>query len=41
LNRELALRAMIIEGVIGIQSGVNPHYLEERLKSFMEETDRD
>jgi len=41
LNRELALRAMIIEGVIGIQSGVNPHYLEERLKSFMEVTDRD
>lgn len=40
LNRELALRAMIIEGVIGIQSGVNPHYLEERLKSFMEGTDR-
>jgi chemotaxis protein MotA len=41
LNRELALRAMIIEGVIGIQSGVNPHYLEERLKSFMEGTERD
>jgi chemotaxis protein MotA len=41
LNRELALRAMIIEGVIGIQSGVNPRYLEERLKSFLEGTDRD
>ncbi len=41
LNRELALRGMIIEGVVGIQSGVNPHYLEERLKSFMDGTDRD
>ena len=37
LNRELALRAMVLEGVIGIQSGLNPHYLEERLKVFVEE----
>jgi chemotaxis protein MotA len=37
LNRELALRAMIIEGVVGIQSGLNPHYLEEKLKVFVEE----
>jgi chemotaxis protein MotA len=41
LNRELALRAMIIEGVVGIQSGINPHYLEERLKSFIEGFDKD
>jgi chemotaxis protein MotA len=37
LNRELALRAMLLEGVVGIQSGVSPHYLEERLKAFLEE----
>lgn len=39
LNHELSLRAMIIEGVVGIQSGINPHYLEERLMSFTEESD--
>jgi len=36
LNDELWLREMILEGVIGIQSGVNPHYLEEKLKAFAE-----
>jgi len=41
LNRELALRAMVLEGVVGIQSGINPHYLEERLKSFVEDADKD
>jgi flagellar motor component MotA len=28
---------MILEGVIGIQSGLNPHYLREKLKVFLEE----
>jgi len=37
LNRALAVRAMIIEGVVGIQSGLNPHYLEAKLKVFVEE----
>jgi len=36
LRMELGLREMILEGVIGIQSGVNPHYLEERLRAFVE-----
>ncbi len=36
LNHELSQRAMILEGVVGIQSGLNPHYLEERLKTFIE-----
>jgi chemotaxis protein MotA len=39
LNEELLIREMILEGVIGIQSGVNPHYLEEKLKSFVEGAD--
>jgi chemotaxis protein MotA len=37
LQHELALRAMILEGVAGIQSGINPRYLEARLKTFIEE----
>lgn len=37
LDRELAVREMIIEGVVGIQSGLNPHYLEEKLKVYLEE----
>jgi chemotaxis protein MotA len=37
LSRELAIRAMILEGVVGIQSGLNPHYLEEKLRVFVEE----
>ena len=37
LNRELALRAMVLEGVVGIQSGLNPHYLEEKLRVYVEE----
>ena len=36
LNDELWLREMILEGVIGIQSGVNPRYLEEKLRAFTE-----
>ena len=36
LNRDIALQEMIIEGVLGIQAGINPHYLEERLRVFVE-----
>lgn len=36
LNDELWLLEMILEGVIGIQSGVNPRYLEEKLRAFTE-----
>jgi len=36
LNRELSVRAMIIEGVIGIQAGINTHYLEAKLRTFIE-----
>ncbi|MDI6800537.1 MAG: flagellar motor protein [Thermodesulfovibrionales bacterium] len=35
LNNELLVREMILEGVMGILSGINPHYLEERLRSFI------
>ncbi|MFA5074321.1 MAG: flagellar motor protein [Nitrospirota bacterium] len=36
LHRDLAMREMILEAVLGIQSGMNPHYLEERLRVFVE-----
>lgn len=36
LNSELYRREMILEGVIGILSGINPHYLGERLRVFFE-----
>ncbi|MBI5634130.1 MAG: flagellar motor protein [Nitrospirae bacterium] len=40
LNDEMALREMILEGVVGIQAGMNPHYLRERLRGFIEEQNR-
>jgi chemotaxis protein MotA len=35
-NRELRFREMILEGVIGLQAGINPYYLEEKLRTFVE-----
>jgi len=37
LQQEISLRSMILEGVVGIQAGLNPYYLEEKLKVFVEE----
>lgn len=37
LYKELFIREMIIEGVILIQSGINPHYINEKLRAFLEE----
>jgi len=37
IQKEIFLRDMILEGVILIQSGINPHYIEEKLRSFLEE----
>jgi chemotaxis protein MotA len=37
LNEEILLREMIIEGVIGVESGVNPYFLKARLNSFLDE----
>jgi chemotaxis protein MotA len=38
LHRDLAAREMMVEAVLGIQSGINPLYLEERLRAFVEQT---
>lgn len=35
LNNEISYREMIIEGVIGIASGINPYQLDERLRGFI------
>lgn len=40
MKRDLRVRELLIEGVVGVQSGVNPHYLEARLLAFVEERDR-
>ncbi|MGD0884137.1 MAG: flagellar motor protein [Thermodesulfovibrionales bacterium] len=40
LNNTLTVREMVIEGVTGIQSGLNPHYLEEKLRAFLKENRR-
>lgn len=34
-KEELSQREMILEGVSGIQTGINPHYLEERLRVYI------
>lgn len=36
-NKDLFLREMILEGVLLIQSGINPHYIDEKLRVFIEE----
>ncbi len=36
LAYELSVREMLIEGVVGIQSGLNPYYLREKMKVFLE-----
>lgn len=35
LNAEISYREMIIEGVVGIASGINPYQLDEKLRGFM------
>lgn len=34
-QEELLLKSIILEGIIGIQSGMNPRILEEKLKAFL------
>ncbi len=37
INSDLLLREMMLEGVIAIQLGINPHYIEEKLRVFIAE----
>ncbi len=34
MNEEVLRRVMIVEGLIAIQNGENPHFIEQKLKSF-------
>lgn len=36
VNSDLLLREMMLEGVISIQLGINPHYIDEKLRVFIE-----
>jgi len=36
MNRELSYREMIVEGIVGLQSGINPYYLERKLRTHVE-----
>ncbi|TAN44859.1 MAG: flagellar motor protein [Nitrospirae bacterium] len=40
MNEEIQLRELIIEGIIGIESGVNPYFLKMRLNAFLDESKR-
>jgi chemotaxis protein MotA len=40
LHCSLLMREMVLEGVVGIQSGMNTHYLEEKLRAFLDEGQR-
>jgi chemotaxis protein MotA len=37
LKEELLLKEMVIEGLIAIQNGENPHFIEQRLRSYLQE----
>ncbi|WP_227767233.1 motility protein A [Zhaonella formicivorans] len=37
-QEELLLKSIMLEGIIGIQSGMNPRILEEKLKAFLPNT---
>jgi chemotaxis protein MotA len=36
LKEEIQIKQMIIEGLIAIQNGENPHFIEQRLRSYMQ-----
>lgn len=40
-EREIFIRQIAIEGVLGVQSGQNPKILEEKLKAFLSSNDRE
>ena len=35
IKDELLRRSMVVEGLIAIQNGENPHFIEQKLKSFL------
>ncbi len=41
LKEELLQKEMVIEGLIAIQNGENPHFIEQRLRAFIHESKPD
>ena len=39
-EEEIFIKQIIIEGIIGVQSGQNPRILEEKLSAFISHTDK-
>jgi chemotaxis protein MotA len=39
LKDEVLIKQMIIEGLIAIQNGENPHFIEQRLRSYLQHND--
>jgi chemotaxis protein MotA len=39
LKEEVLIKQMIIEGLIAIQNGENPHFIEQRLRSYLQHND--
>jgi chemotaxis protein MotA len=39
LKEEIQLKEMVIEGLIAIQNGENPHFIEQRLRSYLQHQD--
>jgi len=40
LKEEIFVRELIVEGVLGIESGVNPYFLKARLNAFLADHDK-
>ena len=40
-NREIALRSLMLEGILGLKRGENPRMLEESLHTFLSPADRE
>lgn len=40
VKEEAFIRELVIEGIVGIESGVNPYFLKTRLNAFVSEHDR-
>lgn len=40
LQEEIFIRELIIEGVLGVESGVNPYFLKARLSAFLAEHEK-
>ena len=39
-KEDILLKTMILEGILDIQAGLNPHYIEEKLKAFLSQEEQ-